>query len=140
MESCCIDDDTEEQRGAVTSPRSHSMPVGNPGFTHPARLHLWASGSRSVPGPGPGTRDSGNLLRTYDLVCPSPGHLVLGLHHAALLILKLRTLRSRQGGGSPKGHTASTSSGFPVRTILPSSPSPREGGKGPRGRDGRENC
>lgn len=44
-------------------------------------------------------------------------------------------------GGPPSstyGH--STSSGFPVRTILPSSPSPREGGKGPRGRDGRENC
>lgn len=44
-------------------------------------------------------------------------------------------------GGSPSsiyGH--STSSGFPVRAILPSSPSPREGGKGPKGRDGQENC
>lgn len=44
-------------------------------------------------------------------------------------------------GGPPSstyGH--STSSGFPGRTILPSSPSPREGGKGPRGRGGRENC
>lgn len=53
IESCCIDDDTEEQRGVVTCSRSHSVSMVKPGFTprlwYP--LDHWGQAHSTVPSP-----------------------------------------------------------------------------------------